>query len=113
MSHTDKFGRTWRYTPGHDTNKMLQISAGLAARGYDAAVALRGAGHTYDQQSQGLEPYLLKSGHAWVMGMRYGNEGHEYISPCLDDRIIQMMVEAHRREAGSVEHQAIWELVCR
>lgn len=111
MEHIDKFGRTWRYTPSHDANKMLKISNSLAERGYDANVALMGRAGKYAGFTQDLEPYLLKSGPTWYMGMKYGDEGHEYISPCLDDRIVAMMVEAHRREAcGNKEMQAVYEL---
>jgi hypothetical protein len=60
-----------------------------------------------------LEPYLLKSGYGWHMGMRYGDEGSNYISPGIDDGILKLMVRLHRqRNSGGIkEMTAIWELV--
>lgn len=114
--HTDRFGRTWHFTPDHDTDRMLKISQTVAAIGYNANHALR-TGNAVEQYSMyekdgKLEPYLLKMGNgSWVMGMRFGNEGSEYISPGLDKRIIAMMIELHRTKCDAREFQAVMALV--
>lgn len=115
--HTDIYGRPWRYIPDHDTSRMLKISNTLAKIGHDASRSLR-TGAPCDfyaryQQEHTLEPYLLKMwDNHWVMGMRYGNEGHEYISPDIDRRIIEMMIEWHCKNApNQLELAAIDNLV--
>lgn len=113
MIHRDKFDRVWRYKPDHDTDRMLQISDAVASIGYNANYALCNgeAENMYAGFEQPLEPYLLKMHSGWVMGMRYGDEGWEYISPGLDSRIIEMMVELHGRLPQSRnESNAIWAL---
>lgn len=104
--HTDIYGRQWRFKPDHDTANMLQISDSLAARGYNAARVLSGVFGTYGQlAAEGpLEPYLLKlPGDTWCMGMRFGDEGHEYYSPGLNQNIIRAMLDYHRAECGPAE----------
>lgn len=99
--HIDTYGRQWRFTPGHDTACMLQISDSLAQRGFDADRLLRGFPDiTYAVlAAQGpLEPYLLKLGETWYMVMRYGDEGREYYSPGLNVNIIRAMLDLHRQE---------------
>lgn len=114
--HTDTFGRTWIFTPGHNPDKMLQLSHDVAAIGYNANHALR-TGDTMDRYreamaDQPMEPYLLKNGKdGWYMGMRYGDSGSEYISPGLDAGIIQMMIALHRRKCSAQEAMAVVMLV--
>jgi hypothetical protein len=116
--HTDKFGRKWKFEPGHDADAMLKLTHKVAAVGYNAHHALQ-TGVYEDRYAERLkdypdmEPYLLKSGYGWHMGMRYGNEGSNYISPGIDNGIINLMIALHRRSnAGGIsEMQAIWELV--
>ena len=114
--HTDRFGRKWHFTPDHNTDRMLKLSQTVAAIGYNSNHALR-TGEVKDHyamyESEGrLEPYLLKMGNdEWVMGMRYGNSGSEYISPGLDKRIISMMIDLHRTKCDAVEFQAVMVLV--
>lgn len=93
--HTDKFGREWLYTPGHDADRMLRPSKTHTLAALNFERAMRGAPTVGQDYMDGLEPYLLKMGNAWVFGARFGDEGHQYYSPGLDQRVIEMMLQAH------------------
>lgn len=116
--HTDCYGRTWRFKPGHDTSTMLQISRDLARAGYNANAALTFGDYSdrYAKLEGGgpLEPYLLKLGDNWYMGMRWGDEGSEYYSPGLSDSLIELMLKRHNAEACSeAEQRAIYHILTK
>lgn len=96
--HTDKFGRQWCFTPGHDTNRMLKVDANLAAAACNFQRTLRGMSTDPLILLRDTEPYLLKQPNGWVFGARYGDEGSQYYSPGLDDELLALMVKYHARQ---------------
>lgn len=85
MSHIDKFGREWKYTPGNNPNRMLKLTHSTASIGWPKLLPHH-------------EPYLLRMTKGWSMGIRYGNEGHEYLSPGLEfqeGNLIERMLAHH------------------
>jgi len=110
--HTDKFNRRWRFTPGHDTNKMLRPNPAVVLAVLNLQRLRRGQELATPADIVDTEPYLLNQGRAWVFGMRYGNEGFEYYSPSLDDDLIQAMLVTHQATRSTLEElHALDELV--
>lgn len=116
--HIDKYGRTWNWTPGHDTNLMLQIDPRIMLAAYNFSHIMR----TQDPEFNGAygeawpvpnpDCYLLKHSAGWYAGIRLSDEGHDYLSPGFDDHLIAMMVEGHRLgNLCRAELSVVWDLV--
>jgi hypothetical protein len=107
--HTDKYGRNWLFKSSY-ADDMLRISGWLAEFGFNTDRKFSGSAFTYAQYAQdypGMEPYLLKMGDRWVMGMLYGDGPGEYISPGLDDGIVALMLRHHKKHHGPTEQLAV------
>ncbi len=99
--YQDKHGRTWKFKPGHDTTMMLQISPELL----HAALQLRylGADNHPLASLQEKDCYLLRSplvSEPWYVGARFSDEPQDYLSPYLDQLLIDYMLLKHRQQAG-------------
>jgi len=108
MSHQDKYGRTWKFEPGHDTTMMLQISPELL----HATLQLRdfGADNYPLTGLREMDCYLLRSPLAfdkWYVGARFSDEPQDYLSPYLDQLLVEYMVKSHLQVAYMPEWRAI------
>ena len=106
--YQDKHGRTWKFKPGHDTTMMLQISPELL----HAALQLRylGADNHPLASLQEKDCYLLRSplvSEPWYVGARFSDEPQDYLSPYLDQLLIDYMLLKHRQQASRQEWRAI------
>jgi len=107
MSHKDEYGRTWKFKPGHDTAMMLQISPELL----HAAMQLRDIYSDFKYMLKDLETfdcYLIRMPfEGWCVGFRFSDEGPGYLSPHLDERLIDYLITRHRQRASMEEYLAI------
>lgn len=115
MSHTDKFGRTWYWTPDHDTDMMVQVPWQYMAKCSDAERIISN-GPTYDDNKftylrewgkWDVPPdcYILKGGRTLHTGARYGHEGSHYLSSLIHHRgTLDMMLWALHLCPGSMEN---------
>ena len=104
--YQDKYGRTWKFKPGHDTTMMLQISPELL----HAALQLRdlGADNYPLADLRELDCYLTRMPtlEEWCVGARFSDEPQDYLSPYLDQLLIDYMLLKHR-QASRQEWRAI------
>ena len=105
--YQDEYGRTWKFKPGHDTTMMLQISPELL----HAALQLRdlGADNYPLAGLREMDCYLIRmpTFEEWCVGTRFSDEGQDYLSPYLDQLLVDYMRLKHRQQASRQEWRAI------
>lgn len=105
--YQDKYGRNWKFKPGHDTTMMLQISPELL----HAALQLRdlSADNYPLADLRELDCYLIRMPtlEEWCVGARFSDEPQNYLSPYLDQLLIDYMLLKHRQQADQHERLAI------
>lgn len=113
--HTDKFGRSWNFTPAHDTNKMLQIKPHVfqAARTFQNVLLGTVPDLNFCVE---MDCYLLKGtlgGRVyWNSGIRLSDHASDYFSNVVDEDVAQLIVRHHNRGwLSREESEAYWELV--
>lgn len=92
--HTDKYGRTWRYTPHHDMANALQISCDVVEFVVNAERAFAGE-HADFVASRIRDYFLLKDGGLWQLCARSGAAPDDFYSLMLDPRIAALAIEMH------------------
>jgi hypothetical protein len=102
MTHTDKFGREWKFTPHHDTNRMLKVPTDVMERFIAADRLVAGPYHMRPYfQGQEVECYVLRLGFGGrasiCTGARYGNDGPDYYSSLLDQEFMLQALLRHSR----------------
>lgn len=116
-THIDKFGRTWNYTPDHDTGRMLQINPKIMLAVYNFHAVIRSQdaetkwAHTQRWPVDPVDCYLLKMRNEWCAGIRCSDEASDYISPYFDARVIEFMIEQHSYRMNKKEADAFSTLV--
>lgn len=121
MPYTDIYGRSWQFIPDQDARFMLQLTpsevySALAVRNYDTGGALA---YTSDWAELLDRPevdcYLLNlDGNGdWVMGVRYGNDPHEYCGLHLSPAVIQIALRHHHYHHPAQESAAVYSLIPR
>lgn len=118
-THIDKFGRTWNYTPDHDTGRMLQIDPAIMLAAYNFQAVIR----TQDAEFQGahakgwpvdpVDCYLLRMSNEWCAGIRCSDKNSDYISPCFDARVVAFMIEHHSYRMNGREADAFYAIVTK
>lgn len=107
--YQDEYGRTWKFKPGHDTTMMLQISPELLHAALQLRDACSGAAACPLSWLQGKDCYLIRmpTFEEWCVGARFSDEPQDYLSPYLDQLLIDYMLLKHRQQASRQEWRAI------
>lgn len=118
--HTDKYGRTWHWTPDHDTDRMVMVPWHLMAMAADAERRIMNQNsdldHSYYRDWSMAETppdcYILKMRSGQVCtGARYGHEGCEYLSSVIHSQaMIDLLLASLRSNTPFKNWHALDEL---
>lgn len=91
--HTDKYGRTWRFKPGHDADSMVQVPWDVMAQFMAAdRILTNGVGAEIWMNTEFAKArpdcYILKSGEHLYTGARYSDEPGDYHSSCTHNKAV-------------------------
>lgn len=118
-THIDSFGREWRYTPDHDTSRMVKVPSDLMRALYKFGTVLSTCDAGYvgayadGWPTHDADCYFLKSNMErdfWYAGVRYGDDGAEYLSLHIPQALIIETIKSLRACTNRRNWEAIVSL---
>lgn len=110
--HKDKFGREWKFTPHHNTDRMIKIPTDVMERFIAADRLIVGPWPLRDYFHQPVECYVLRLAHLGICtGARYSDDGPDYYSSLLhQDFMVMQLLRYTHKHCDIKNHAALLEV---